>query len=70
MIRSRRTGVLLVTLAALAAAALWAGSGCAVNPATGKRQINLVSSGREIEMGRSNFELLQQKIAATGRSDG
>jgi predicted Zn-dependent protease len=37
---------------AIAAAALLAGSGCAVNPATGKRQINLVSSNRELEMGR------------------
>ncbi len=52
MKHSRRTGVLLVTLAALAATALGAGSGCAVNPATGKRQINLVSTGREVEMGR------------------
>ena len=50
MIRLRRTGVLLVTL--VAAAAFAAGTGCAVNPATGKRQINLVSTGREEAMGR------------------
>ncbi|HEU4725884.1 MAG TPA: M48 family metalloprotease [Candidatus Eisenbacteria bacterium] len=52
MNRSRRTGVLLVTLGTLAVVALGAGAGCAVNPATGKRQINLVSTGRETEMGR------------------
>jgi len=40
-----------MTMAAFAAA-LGAGGGCAVNPATGKRQINLVSTGREVEMGR------------------
>jgi predicted Zn-dependent protease len=34
-----------------AAVALGLGSGCAVNPATGKHQINLVSPSREISMG-------------------
>ncbi len=51
MTRVRRTGVLLVTMAAFAAA-LGVGGGCAVNPATGKHQINFVSTGREVEMGR------------------
>jgi predicted Zn-dependent protease len=35
-----------------AAIALLVGSGCAVNPATGKHQINLVSTNRELEMGK------------------
>ena len=43
-------GVLAV-VAALATGAVLAGSGCAVNPATGKRQINIVSTGRELAMG-------------------
>jgi predicted Zn-dependent protease len=52
MIPRRMTRVLRLTAAAAAAAALLAGSGCAVNPATGKRQINLVSTNRELAMGR------------------
>jgi len=35
----------------LAAATLVAGSGCSVNPVTGKRQLNLMSEGQEVQMG-------------------
>lgn len=49
MTRIHRSGVPLVVLAA--AFAFGAVAGCAVNPATGKRQINLVSTGRELQMG-------------------
>lgn len=35
------------------AASTWMG-GCATNPATGKRQISLVSSGKELEIGRES----------------
>jgi len=52
MTSRRRTRLLHLTATALAAAGLWAGSGCAVNPATGKHQINLVSTNRELDMGR------------------
>jgi predicted Zn-dependent protease len=49
-------------LAALAAVlALAFASGCAVNPATGKRQIMLVSESDEIEMGRQS----DQAVVAT-----
>ena len=41
-----------ITLLVLAAST-WMG-GCATNPATGKRQISLVSSGKELEIGRES----------------
>ncbi|HKQ20126.1 MAG TPA: hypothetical protein VJW75_10310, partial [Candidatus Eisenbacteria bacterium] len=34
-------------------ASAWLG-GCATNPATGKRQISLVSTGKELEIGRES----------------
>ena len=37
----------------LLAASTWMG-GCATNPATGKRQISLVSTGKELEIGRES----------------
>jgi predicted Zn-dependent protease len=52
MISIRTTRVFQRTAIALAAVALLAGSGCAVNPVSGKRQINLVSTNRELDMGR------------------
>jgi predicted Zn-dependent protease len=43
-----------------------AGIGCAVNPATGKRQINLVSSGREEQMGREADPAIQAEYGLYG----
>jgi predicted Zn-dependent protease len=40
--------------------------GCAINPATGKRQLSLVSEGQEIQMGR---EADQQLVASMGLYD-
>ncbi len=48
--QARRALGLVAAFVALAT--LGAGFGCAVNPATGKRQISLVSTNRELEMGR------------------
>ena len=50
MFGSRRTFTRSI-LALAAAAAVYA---CAVNPATGRREISFVSEGQEIEMGRSS----------------
>jgi predicted Zn-dependent protease len=35
-------------------------SGCAVNPVTGKRELNLVSEAQEIQMGTANYAFMQQ----------
>jgi predicted Zn-dependent protease len=47
-----RKSILLVALAALA--------GCSVNPVTGERELVLVSTAQEIEMGRQNYVPMQQ----------
>ncbi|HSQ59441.1 MAG TPA: M48 family metalloprotease [Acidobacteriota bacterium] len=52
MFRATRIRLVLLAASAVAVAAMLAGQGCAVNPATGKRQISLVSTGREVQMGR------------------
>lgn len=57
MIRRRRTRNLLPLAVLLAA------SSCAVNPATGDRQLSLVSESQEIQMGR---EADQQIVASMG----
>lgn len=44
-------GVALLGLAASAAGGAWL-TGCAINPATGSRQINFVSESSEVKMGR------------------
>ena len=49
---SRSIGALVVAVACLTLA------GCAVNPATGKRQIMLISEAQEIEIGRQNDEAI------------
>lgn len=50
--RSPRDRALTALLAAGAVVALLVAAGCAVNPATGSRQINFVSESSEIRMGR------------------
>ncbi len=47
-LRTRRDGFALTLLAIL----LTVHSGCATNPATGKKQLSLVSSNKELEMGK------------------
>lgn len=37
-------------------------AGCAINPATGKRQISLVSEAREVEMGREAHQQITQSM--------
>jgi predicted Zn-dependent protease len=37
-------------------------AGCAVNPATGKRQLSLVGEGQEVEMGRSAAEQVRTSL--------
>jgi predicted Zn-dependent protease len=46
-----------ILILVLAAAAL---SGCSVNPVTGERELVLVSTAQEIEMGRQNYLPMQQ----------
>lgn len=43
-----------------------AGWGCAVNPATGKRQLSLVSESQEIEMGREADGMVQAQMGVYG----
>ncbi|MBI4538033.1 MAG: M48 family metalloprotease [Gemmatimonadetes bacterium] len=77
---SRRTRSGLPRLRGAVTAVLAAAvAGCAVNPATGERQLSLIGEGREIEMGReydrgvvSSLGLypdsvLQEHVAALGR---
>jgi len=66
MIRVIRAHIALAVAALLAATTFVAGSGCAVNPATGKRQINLVSSGREEQMGREADPAIQAEYGLYG----
>ncbi len=59
-----RFGLALAALVSLFA--FLAGAGCAVNPATGKRQISLVSSGREEQMGREADPAIQAEYGLYG----
>ena len=52
-------------LVALAVLACWAG-GCAVNPATGKRQIMLVSEAQELALGRESDPAIAQQMGLYG----
>lgn len=52
--RFRRPALAVLALALLV--------GCAVNPATGARQLSLISEAQEIEMGRVAREQVQQTI--------
>ncbi|MEE8201044.1 MAG: M48 family metalloprotease, partial [Candidatus Acidoferrales bacterium] len=61
-----RTGVLPACSFALVSALALLPAGCAVNPATGERQLILISERREIEMGR---EADQQIVAVLGLYD-
>jgi predicted Zn-dependent protease len=47
-----RKSILLLALVALA--------GCSVNPVTGQRELILISTAQEIEMGRQNYVPMQQ----------
>ncbi|MBI4419687.1 MAG: M48 family metalloprotease [Gemmatimonadetes bacterium] len=49
-------------------AAALAGAACAVNPATGKRQLALVSEGQEIAMGRQNDQAIATSLGLYGDS--
>jgi len=42
--------------------------GCATNPATGKRQISLVSTSKELEMGREADPAVQAEYGLYGDS--
>lgn len=61
-----RWGILPVSSFALVSALALLPAGCAVNPATGQRQLIFISERREIEMGR---EADQQIVAALGLYD-
>ena len=54
-------------LAAAVAAAL-AGTGCATNPATGKRQISFVSTSKEAQMGRESDPAVIEQYGIYGDS--
>jgi predicted Zn-dependent protease len=62
----RRKRVARSAAVVVAAAAWMLGIGCAVNPATGKRQISLVSSGREEQMGREADPAIQAEYGLYG----
>jgi predicted Zn-dependent protease len=47
-------------------AGLLVAAGCAVNPATGKRQLSLVSEAQEIEMGRKADRLIEAQMGLYG----
>ena len=48
-------------LAVLSICALWL-TGCAINPATGKRQFVLISERQEIEIGRENDRAITSQM--------
>ena len=50
----KRGGPLGLTTAALAASGVLLAAACSVNPATGQRQLSLVSESQEISMGAQN----------------
>lgn len=64
----RTTSIVLRCLipAILAVAAFF--SGCAVNPATGKRQISLVTQGRELQLGRESDPAILAEYGLYGDS--
>src|SRR5262245_33727911 len=54
-----------IALAALAALACCA-AGCAINPATGKRQLMLVSEAQELALGRETDPVVAQQMGLYG----
>src|SRR5690349_20129648 len=59
---SRRLVVVPLSSLLLAGVLLWAPSGCARNPVTGKNELSLVSESQEIEMGKQSAQEVAQTI--------
>ena len=67
--RARRSTAWLVSLTAALALAGLVPAGCAVNPATGERQLSLVGTEQEIAMGRDAAEQVRATMGLYGDPD-
>ena len=58
----RTTAVILPLLLALSTLLAFGLVGCSINPATGKRELNLVSESQEMQIGRQNDEAITAQM--------
>ena len=58
----RKTTMFRVLIPAALVVALASTSGCAVNPATGERQLVLMSEGQEVALGQESDQSIQQTM--------
>ncbi|MEW6158650.1 MAG: M48 family metallopeptidase [Verrucomicrobiota bacterium] len=52
----------VVLLWGILGALLWFSSGCATVPVTGRKQLNLISPGQEMQLGLTSFEKMKQEL--------